>query len=232
MSQEDYENRFNQKAAVWHGLLWLVIVALVCIVWAGILAGCSSPRKTQSEKQREVVENTSVKNTETIKDSTNKELSSIMASVKNDWLHEYDSLLLSSVIERTTIIRQDSSGRELSRETTTNITNNRDHFRGSTKKVEDNTKQEVKVNDASFYYHDAIADSVSKQKDTSKDTETKIVERSSFFCWNKTVVWLIVIALLLFFYRPIISYAELAGRRLVSLFHKDKEVSDGKKKET
>ena len=56
-----------------------------------------------------------------------------------------DSVVIETTIEKETIVTVDQDGNEIKRETNTNKTTNRDHFRDLTKKVED--KQEAKHED-------------------------------------------------------------------------------------
>lgn len=127
------DNRFNQQAAMWHSLMWLGIIMLVCLAWAWLLTGCSTKKSVVQERQKVesiVQDSSSVSHTSTTKQQTVHDSSSVIASEKNHWSLAFDSLLLSQVIERTTIIRQDENGTEISRETNTTITNNRERNRG------------------------------------------------------------------------------------------------------
>lgn len=125
------DNRFNQKAAMWHGLMWLGIISLVCFAWAVLLSGCSTKRNVVQQQAVSVTKDSSaVKQTEKRMERDSRDSSSVINSEKNHWSLAFDSTFLSQVIERTIIIRQDESGKEISRDTNTTITNNRERNRG------------------------------------------------------------------------------------------------------
>ena len=68
-----------------------------------------------------------------------------VATSHTEQTEKNDSVVIETTIERETIVTVDQDGNEIKRETNTNKTTNRDHFRDLTKKVED--KQEAKHED-------------------------------------------------------------------------------------
>ena len=68
-----------------------------------------------------------------------------VATSHTEQTEKNDSVVIETTIERETIVTVDQDGNEIKRETNTNKTTNRDHFRDTKQKVED--KQEAKHED-------------------------------------------------------------------------------------
>lgn len=178
-------NRFNQDAAKWHGLFWLILIMLLCLAWASLLSGCSTKKSAVSDFVQSsdslVMRSSSIQQDSVINDSI-----SVIASEKNRQVFVHDSTWSSQIIERTTIIRQDSCGRELSRETNTTITNNRDRFKEISEKNHDMLSTNTNVNNNRIVKDEKNKDLVSaKKKLENKSKETVVKEHPSF--WQSMV---------------------------------------------
>lgn len=141
MENNNLDNRFNKKAAKWHGLLWLCILVLLCLSWSLFLTGCSSHKGVVRE-----VDSTFIKKVEIEKDSVSRDSSVKIEREKEKTLYVHDSVVVSQTVETTIIIRQDSTGKELSRETNTIITNNRDKYKDRNLMLRDQESSNVQVN--------------------------------------------------------------------------------------
>lgn len=171
------DNRFNQKAAVWHGLMWLGIICLVCLCWAMLLTGCSSKKSVVQQQVVSVAKDSSaVKQTEKSMARASRDSTLIIGSEKNHWSLAFDSTFLSQVIERTIIIRQDENGKEISRETNTTITNNRERNRGLLQGSKDTATSRTAVKDSTLVSLNTSNDSVGThwaKTETNETTEVK-----------------------------------------------------------
>lgn len=103
--------------------------ALLLLALALSLISCKTQKVCTSDSRTEST-HTEVIKTDSVQ-STHTEQSEIK-----------DSVIIETTIEKETIVTVDLDGNEVKRETNTNKTTNRDHFRDLTKKVED--KEEVK----------------------------------------------------------------------------------------
>lgn len=178
-------NRFNQDAAKWHGLFWLILIMLLCLAWASLLSGCSTKKSAVSDSVQSsdslVMRSSSIQQDSVINDSI-----SVIASEKKQQVFVRDSTWSSQIIERTTIIRQDSCGRELSRETNTTITNNRDRFKEISEKNHDMLSTNTNVNNIRIAKDEKNKELVSaKKKLENKSKETVVKEQPSF--WQSLV---------------------------------------------
>lgn len=179
---EKKENhRFNQDAAKWHGLFWLILITLICLAWASLLSGCSTKKSAVSDSVQSsdslVMRSSSIQQDSVVNDSV-----SVIASEKKHQVFVHDSTWSSQIIERTTIIRQDSSGRELSRETNTTITNNRDRFKKISEKDNDVLSTNINVNNNRIIKGEKNKDLVSaKKKLEDKSKVTVVKEQPSFW---------------------------------------------------
>lgn len=177
--EEGKSNRFNGRQARWHGLLWLVIIVLVCVGWSLLLSGCSTKKCLASDTTL-VSDSTVMRSTSSSVDSIVQSTSIVKESEKNHSEIIHDSVFVSQFIERETIIRQDSNGKELSRETNTTITNNRDRVRDS-KQVVDNKETERTNTDYNLVSKQQVSnDSISaKRESKSKVEQTATREKES-----------------------------------------------------
>lgn len=191
------DNRFNQKAAVWHGLMWLGIICLVCLCWAMLLTGCSSKKSMVQQQVVSVAKDSSaVKQTEKKAENKTSDRSLIIGSEKNHWSLAFDSTLLSQVIERTIIIRQDESGKELSRETNTTITNNRERNRGLLQGTKEATSSQTAVKDSTMVSLNTSNDSVGTHWAKTDKSEITEVEQELNWWQKLQLVFKIVVQVL------------------------------------
>lgn len=206
--EEEKRNRFNGSAARWHGLLWLVIIVFVCLGWTLFLSGCSTKRSLVSDTSI-VSDSSVVRSTSSIVDSTAKDSTVVISSEKNHSKTVRDSVFVSQVIERETIIRQDSSGKELIRVTNTTITNNRDRVRDVSSSSSSSSEIRSKVDKQKVQKQDMSNDSTFiKSTDRNKVvtvTETEqtniwvrikqffvFIWRLILFCLQATVIGVVV----------------------------------------
>lgn len=189
---ENKENRFNKKSAVWYEILWLIIALL--IAWGGIslLAGCGSNKRMVKEDSR-VELDSSVEKKQTIKqDSTRHDSIVVVKAADKFFGFHTDSTSLSQVIERNTIIRQDADGKEISRESSTIINNNRERTRN-------NNLSQFHLSEESNTVRDIVLknklDSLERlQKQLQKNSlyEHPQVEEKTEWYWIKKVFWLLL----------------------------------------
>ena len=106
--------------------------ALLLLALALLSVSCKTQKICTSDSRDETTKSEVVKTDSVATSHTEK-------TEKND------SVVIETTIERETIVTVDQDGNEIKRETNTNKTTNRDHFRDLTKKVED--KQEAKHED-------------------------------------------------------------------------------------
>lgn len=182
--EEGNSNRFNGEQARWHGLLWLMIVVLVCVGWAMLLSGCAAKKSFATDTT--YVSDSSVRSTSSTVDSVLSETSSVKAIEKKYSEFIHDSVFVSQVIERETIIRQDSSGKELSRETNTTITNNRDRKRNVEQTSEGKETSQTNTDNHLVSKQQSQLDSVSsKSKFKSKTEQVTIQEQGNIWTRGK-----------------------------------------------
>ena len=185
--EEGKSNRFNRRQARWHGLLWLVIIVLVCVGWSLLLSGCSTKKCLASDTTL-VSDSSAVRSTSSSVDSIRQSTSTVKESEKNHSEIVHDSVFVSQVIERETIIRQDSSGKELSRETNTTITNNRDRVRDSKQVTNSKETEQTNTDRDLVSKHQTSNDSVSvKKENKSKVEQTTIQEQESVWTRIKKI---------------------------------------------
>lgn len=170
-------NRFNQKAAMWHGLMWLSIICLVCLCWAMLLTGCSTKKSVMQQQVVSVAKDSvAASHSKQKQERSVHDSSSVIASAKNHWSLAFDSTLLSQVIERTTIIRQDENGKEISRETNTTVTNNRERNHGLVQGSKEVASSQTDVQDSRLLNINTSNDSVNThwvQNNSKETTEVK-----------------------------------------------------------
>lgn len=196
--EEGKSNRFNGSQARWHGLLWLVIIVLVCVGWSLLLSGCST-KKCLASDTTFVSDSSVVRSTSSSVDSVVQSTSTVKESEKNHSEITHDSIFVSQVIERETIIRQDSSGKELSRETNTTITNNRDRVRDS-KQVTDSKETERTNTDRNLVSKQTTSSvSVFAKKENKSKVEQTTVQQESVWTRIKNLfsfLWRLLLLLI------------------------------------
>ena len=106
--------------------------ALLLLALALLSVSCKTQKICTSDSRDETTKSEVVKTDSVATSHTEK-------TEKND------SVVIETTIERETIVTVDQDGNEIKRETNTNKTTNRDHFRDTKQKVED--KQEAKHED-------------------------------------------------------------------------------------
>lgn len=186
--EEGKSNRFNGRQARWHGLLWLVIIVLVCVGWSLLLSGCSTKKCLASDSAL-VSDSSVVRSTSSSVDSIVQSTSTVKATEKNHSEITHDSVFVSQVIEREIIIRQDSNGRELSRETNTTITNNRDRVRDS-KRVMDSKEAEQTNTDRNLVSKkQASSDSVSVRRESKSKVEQTTTQQENVWTRIKNLFY-------------------------------------------
>lgn len=181
--EEERNNRFNGNAAQWHGLLWLVIIVLVCLGWTLFLSGCSTKRSLASDTSI-VSDSSVVRSTSSVMDSMAKDSAVVISSEENRSKSVHDSVFVSQVIEREIIIRQDSSGKELSRVANTTITNNRDRVRNVSSSSFSSSEIQSKVDKRKIQKQNVSTDSISA-KNTDKNKVVTVTETECVNVWAR-----------------------------------------------
>lgn len=234
--EEGKSNRFNGRQTRWHGLLWLVIIVLVCVGWSLLLSGCST-KKCLASDTTFVSDFSVVRSTSSSVDSIVQSASSVKTTEKNHSEIIHDSVLVSQVIERETIIRQDSNGKELSRETNTTITNNRDRVRDS-KQLTDSKETGQTNTDCNLVSKQQTSnDSVSAKKENKNKVEQPTIQQESVwariknlfsFLWKLLLLFIRIIGVAFVVYA--VGNVAILLFRLVKKLHsniKDKMKGDG-----
>lgn len=185
---ENNENRFNKKAARWHECLWFLLVSLVFWAWVWLLTGCGSSKKLVQTKV--VQDSMAVNKTLQTDDSTSHDSVVLIKASDKYFSDRVDSTVLSQVIERNTIIRQDADGKEISREVSTTITNNREHTQNNNLSRLQQESQIQNVDNTHVRSQKEIIDSISKALQQNPLYEhPKVESKPSFWQRCMHVVW-------------------------------------------
>lgn len=230
--EEERNSRFNGKAARWHGLLWLVVIVLVCVGWTLFLSGCSTKKTLASDISTEK-DSLVVRSSSSSLDSSKHDSTLVIVSEKNHSQLVHDSVFVSQVIERETIIRQDSTGKEISRENSTTITNNRDRVREIEQMFSDVSSSNTSVNNRVLKQRNTSNDSISskvsnnnKIEETIEYEQVKIWERvKNFFRF----VWGLILFCLQALVIGVVVY--MVGIIAIRLYRWIKNILPSKRKE-
>lgn len=234
--EEGKSNRFNGRQARWHGLLWLVIIVLVCVGWSLLLSGCST-KKCLASDTTFVSDSLVVRSTSSSVDSIVQSTSTVKAIEKKHSEITHDSVFISQIIEREIIIRQDSGGKELSRETNTTITNNRDRVRDSKQVVGIKETEQTNTDCNLVSKQNTSSDSVFFKKENKSKVEQTTIQQESVwariknlfsFLWKLLLLFIRIIGVAFVVYA--VGNVAILLFRLVKKLHsniKDKMKGDG-----
>lgn len=236
------ENRFNKKSAVWHEILWLIIALLAAWGWVSLLTGCGSSKLSVKEESRVELDSSVLKKQTIQQDSIQHDSVVIVKAADKFYGFHSDSTVLSQAIERNTIIRQDANGKEISRETSTIINNNRERTQNNNLSQSHSSEESNTVRYIALRNKLDSLESLQKQLQKNSLYEHPQVEDKSEWYWTKKVFWLLLkilgkgflYAFCIFFLGKFFYECYLLFRKLFNRvkFNRKGGEDNGEKKET
>lgn len=178
---------------------YILACSLILILF---LVGCRTKRSVTTEQSRVVLDNSVAWSIQQTMDSLLRVQSSIIESVKNYRVFAMDSSSRERNVDRTTVIKLDSEGKEIARETNTVVNNTIERHHNKETETENDTNKQISINevDKSKQTHNSGLNTTHDEKlndkeKTKENTESALLPVLNFV----TKICLLVLVILLLF---------------------------------
>lgn len=178
---------------------YILACSLILILF---LVGCRTKRSVTTEQSRVVLDNSVAWSIQQTMDSLLRVQSSIIESVKNYRVFAMDSSSRERNVDRTTVIKLDSEGKEIARETNTVVNNTIERHHTKETETENDTNKQISINevDKSKQTHDSGLNTTHDEKLNDKEKTKETTESALLPVLNfVTKICLMVIVILLLF---------------------------------
>lgn len=178
---------------------YILACSLILILF---LVGCRTKRSVTTERSRVVLDNSVAWSIQQTMDSLLRVQSSIIESVKNYRVFAMDSSSRERNVDRTTVIKLDSEGKEIARETNTVVNNTIERHRNKETETENDTNKQTSINevDKSKQTHNSGLNATHDEKLNDKEKNKETTESALLPVLNfVTKICLLVIVILLLF---------------------------------
>lgn len=178
---------------------YMLAYSLILILF---LVGCRTKRSVTTEQSRVVLDNSVAWSIQQTMDSLLRVQSSIIESVKNYRVFAMDSSSRERNVDRTTVIKLDSEGKEIARETNTVVNNTIERHHNKETETENDTNKQISINevDKSKQTHDSGLNTTHDEKLNDKEKTKETTESALLPVLNfVTKICLMVIVILLLF---------------------------------
>lgn len=166
------------------------------------LVGCRTKRSVTTEQSRVVLDNSVAWSIQQTMDSLLRVQSSIIESVKNYRVFAMDSSSRERNVDRTTVIKLDSEGKEIARETNTVVNNTIERHHNKETETENETNKQTSINevDKSKQTHNSGLNTTHDEKLNDKEKTKETTESALLPVLNfVTKICLLVLVILLLF---------------------------------
>lgn len=178
---------------------YILACSLILILF---LVGCRTKRSVTTEQSRVVLDNSVAWSIQQTMDSLLRVQSSIIESVNNYRVFAMDSSSRERNVDRTTVIKLDSEGKEIARETNTVVNNTIERHHNKETEAENETNKQISINevDKSKQTHNSGLNTTHDEKlndkeKTKENTESALLPVLNFV----TKICLLVLVILLLF---------------------------------
>lgn len=178
---------------------YILTCSLILILF---LVGCRTKRSVTTEQSRVVLDNSVAWSIQQTMDSLLRVQSSIIESVKNYRVFAMDSSSRERNVDRTTVIKLDSEGKEIARETNTVVNNTIERHHNKETETENETNKQISINevDKSKQTHNSGLNTTHDEKLNDKEKTKETTESALLPVLNfVTKICLMVIVILLLF---------------------------------
>ena len=178
---------------------YILACSLILILF---LVGCRTKRSVTTEQSRVVLDNSVAWSIQQTMDSLLRVQSSIIESVKNYRVFAMDSSSRERNVDRTTVIKLDSEGKEIARETNTVVNNTVERHHNKETEAENETNKQISINevDKSKQTHNSGLNTTHDEKLNDKEKTKETTESALLPVLNfVTKICLMVIVILLLF---------------------------------
>lgn len=178
---------------------YILACSLILILF---LVGCRTKRSVTTERSRVVLDNSVAWSIQQTMDSLLRVQSSIIESVKNYRVFAMDSSSRERNVDRTTVIKLDSEGKEIARETNTVVNNTIERHHNKETETENDTNKQISINevDKSKQTHNSGLNTTHDEKLNDKEKTKETTESALLPVLNfVTKICLMVIVILLLF---------------------------------
>lgn len=178
---------------------YILACSLILILF---LVGCRTKRSVTTEQSRVVLDNSVAWSIQQTMDSLLRVQSSIIESVKNYRVFAMDSSSRERNVDRTTVIKLDSEGKEIARETNTVVNNTIERHHNKETEAENETNKQISINevDKSKQTHNSGLNTTHDEKLNGKEKTKETTESALLPVLNfVTKICLMVIVILLLF---------------------------------
>lgn len=178
---------------------YILVCSLILILF---LVGCRTKRSVTTEQSRVVLDNSVAWSIQQTMDSLLRVQSSIIESVKNYRVFAVDSSSRERNVDRTTVIKLDSEGKEIARETNTVVNNTIERHHNKETEAENETNKQISINevDKSKQTHNSGLNTTHDEKLNDKEKTKETTESALLPVLNfVTKICLMVIVILLLF---------------------------------
>lgn len=178
---------------------YILACSLILILF---LVGCRTKRSVTTEQSRVVLDNSVAWSIQQTMDSLLRVQSSIIESVKNYRVFAMDSSSRERNVDRTTVIKLDSEGKEIARETNTVVNNTIERHHNKETETENDTNKQISINevDKSKQTHNSGLNTTHDEKLNDKEKTKETTESALLSVLNfVTKICLMVIVILLLF---------------------------------
>ncbi len=178
---------------------YILACSLILILF---LVGCRTNRSVTTEQSRVVLDNSVAWSIQQTMDSLLRVQSSIIESVKNYRVFAMDSSSRERNVDRTTVIKLDSEGKEIARETNTVVNNTIERHHNKETEAENETNKQISINevDKSKQTHNSGLNTTHDEKLNDKEKTKETTESALLPVLNfVTKICLMVIVILLLF---------------------------------
>lgn len=168
--------------------------------------GCRTKRSVTTEQSRVVLDNSVAWSIQQTMDSLLRVQSSIIESVKKCRVFALDSSSRERNVDRTTVIKLDSEGKEIARETNTVVNNTIERHRNKETETENETNKQISINevDKSKQTHNSGLNTTHDEKLNDKEKTKETTESALLPVLNfiTKICLLVIVILLLFKFDP------------------------------
>lgn len=178
---------------------YILACSLILILF---LVGCRTKRSVTTEQSRVVLDNSVAWSIQQTMDSLLRVQSSIIESVKNYRVFAMDSSSRERNVDRTTVIKLDSEGKEIARETNTVVNNTIERHHNKETETENETNKQIFINevDKSKQTHNSGLNTTHDEKLNDKEKTKETTESALLPVLNfVTKICLLVLVILLLF---------------------------------
>lgn len=178
---------------------YILACSLILILF---LVGCRTKRSVTTEQSRVVLDNSVAWSIQQTMDSLLRVQSSIIESVKNYRVFAKDSSSRERNVDRTTVIKLDSEGKEIARETNTVVNNTIERHHNKETETENDTNKQISINevDKSKQTHNSGLNTTHDEKLNDKEKTKETTESALLPVLNfVTKICLLVLVILLLF---------------------------------